>query len=107
MYPHERSLVAKMQGRPVVVLGVNSDPDRGAAKAVLTRQGAAKRSWADGGPDGPIATRWHVQAWPTVYVLDARGVIRYRGNALGRQVEATVEALAREAERGRRSHGMR
>jgi hypothetical protein len=91
-----------MAGRPVAVLGVNSDEDHEAARSLLARQGAAKRCWADGGTDGPIARRWHVQAWPTVYVLDARGVIRYRGHGLDGQAEAVVDALAREAERGRR-----
>ena len=28
MYPHERSLVKKMEGKPFVLLGVNSDADR-------------------------------------------------------------------------------
>ena len=32
MYPHERSLVQKMQGKPFVLLGVNSDKSRDTAK---------------------------------------------------------------------------
>ena len=30
------------------------------------------------GERGPIATRWNVQRFPTVYVIDRRGVIRAR-----------------------------
>jgi hypothetical protein len=28
MYPHERSLVKKLEGKPFVLLGVNSDGDK-------------------------------------------------------------------------------
>ena len=34
MYPHERSLVARMKGKPFTILGVNSDPAERYKKAV-------------------------------------------------------------------------
>ena len=33
MYPHERSLVKKMEGKPFVLLGVNSDGTRTSSKS--------------------------------------------------------------------------
>jgi hypothetical protein len=44
-----------------------------------------------------------VEFLPTVYVIDAQGVIRYHGQGFSRELEATVLALVREAEGGRRS----
>jgi hypothetical protein len=35
-------------------------------------------SFADEDTSGPIATAWNVQGWPTIYILDAKGVIRYK-----------------------------
>ena len=36
-------------------------------------------SWFDGGgTGGPIATLYGVRSWPTVYVLDPKGVIRFK-----------------------------
>jgi hypothetical protein len=92
-----------MQGRPLVVLGVNNDENRAAARRQAARQGGLKRSWWDGGREGLIAARWNVDAFPTIYVIDARGVVRYRAHGFGQQLEAAVEALVREAEVGPRS----
>jgi hypothetical protein len=38
------------------------------------------RSFADAGNAGagPIATKWNLSATPTFYVIDHKGVIRYR-----------------------------
>jgi hypothetical protein len=95
--------VSRLQGRPVVLLGVSSDDSREAARRVAARQGHLKRSWWDGGRDGPIGARWNVEFLPTVYVIDAQGVIRYRGQGFDRELEAAVLALVREAEGGHRS----
>jgi hypothetical protein len=76
MYPHERSLVKKMEGRPFVLLGVNSDADRETVKKAVAQEKLPWRSFWDGGStDGPIARRWNVSGWPTLYVIDHRGVI--------------------------------
>jgi len=102
MYPHERSLVARHAGEPFVFLGVNSDDDRDTLRQALTRQGITWRSWADGSTAGPIATSWGVRNWPTVFILDGRGVIRYQ-KVTGRQLDEAVEKLLHEMAGGQRS----
>jgi peroxiredoxin len=79
MYPYERALVERLQGQPFVLLGVNSDDPRTGA-TVARQERIAPRSWSDGGAiqGGLIAQRWNVKALPTTYVLDHRGVIRYK-----------------------------
>jgi hypothetical protein len=99
MYPHERSLVKRLEGKPFALIGVNSDADRKQLKEVLKKENITWRSFWDGGKvGGPIATRWNVQAWPTIYVLDQHGVIRakhLRGTALDKK----VDELLREPQR--------
>jgi len=35
--------------------------------------------WWDGGStSGPIASSWNVEGWPTLYILDHKGVIRHK-----------------------------
>ena len=76
MYPHERSLVEKYQDRPFVILGVNSDASRELVKAVSEKEKLTWRSFWDGGStDGPIARRWNVTGWPTLYLIDHTGTI--------------------------------
>jgi hypothetical protein len=101
MYPHERSLVKRMAGKPFVLLGVNSDADRGKLKEVLKKEQITWRSFFDGGKaGGPIASRWNVRAWPTVYVLDHQGVIRAK-QLHGTSLDRKVDDLVREASRAK------
>jgi peroxiredoxin/tetratricopeptide (TPR) repeat protein len=106
MYPQERQMVQRMQGRPFALLGVNRDDDRDQARRAVQKYGLSWRSWWDGGPaGGRIATPWQVDSFPTVYVLDHKGVIRYKHEGQpGPELDATVDKLVREceAERGKK-----
>src|SRR2546423_1617437 len=49
MYPHERSLVKKFEGRPFAIIGVNSDDDREVLKERMKAEQITWRSFWDGG----------------------------------------------------------
>ena len=77
MFPHERSLVKRLEGKPFALLGINSDNDRDKTKESVQKEQITWRSWWDGGmTGGPTATAWNVEGWPTLYLIDAKGVIR-------------------------------
>ena len=98
MYPHERSLVKKMENKPFALLGINSDPKE-RLKEVLKKENITWRSWWDGGStNGPIAKAWNVSGWPTIYVLDHKGVIRFKG-VRGEAMDQAVEQLLGEMEK--------
>jgi hypothetical protein len=96
MYPHERSLVKRLEGKPFALLGVNSDP-KPKLREVMKKENITWRSWWDGGnTDGPIARAWNVTAWPTIYVLDHQGVIRFKGpreHALDQAVDRLLKEM--------------
>jgi thiol-disulfide isomerase/thioredoxin len=94
MYPHERELVKRLQGQPFALLGVNCDDDKGQAQRAVRREGLTWRSWADGAR-GPICEKWQVHRFPTIYVLDGKGVIRYMG-VRGPDLDAAVDKLLNE-----------
>jgi hypothetical protein len=95
MYPHERSLVKRLADAPFALIGVNSD-SREKLQETIAREHMTWRSFWDGGDtSGPIATRWNVSGWPTIYVLDHEGVIRFRGPR-GAALDAAVDQLLRE-----------
>jgi len=77
MVPDERKLVERMAGKSFALIGVNSDDNMAKVKRALQKENITWRSFRDGN-SGPIAKAWNVQSWPTVYVLDWDGVIRYR-----------------------------
>jgi hypothetical protein len=98
MYPHERSLVKKLAGKPFALIGVNSDADREALKPILQQQQITWRSFWNGpqGPGGPIAARWKVDGWPSIFLIDHEGVIRYidpEGDELDRAIDKLVAAV--------------
>ena len=98
MYPHERSLVARLSDKPFALIGVNSDQDRDDLKDIMKKEQITWRSFWDGGStNGPIATAWNVSGWPTIYVLDHKGVIRYknvRGEAMDQAVDKLLEEMS-------------
>ncbi|MFC1586702.1 PDZ domain-containing protein [Planctomycetota bacterium] len=56
-----------------------------------------------GGTSSPAAYRWHISVWPTMYIMDDLGYIRYNGdeNYLSPDVlEGAVETLLAEMEGG-------
>lgn len=97
MYPHERSLVQKMEGKPFTLLGVNSDPKKNILEAMKRESITWPFFWDGGNTGGPIAKKYGVQSWPTIYVLDGNGVIRYK-NVRGEKMDKAVETLLKEME---------
>ena len=96
MYPHERSLVKRLADQPFALLGVNSDRDLEKLQGVLKEENITWRSfWNGGSTKGPISRAWNVRGWPTIYVLDHKGVIRYK-NVRGEEMDKAVDALLKE-----------
>ena len=103
MFPHERSLVERLANQPFALIGINSDKDRDALKPVLAKENITWRSFWNGpeGTSGPISTTWNVHGWPTIYILDGTGTIRYKG--LGgneEEIDAMLDKLLVEAGTG-------
>ena len=103
MYPHERSLVKRLENEPFALIGVNSDTDREALKKTLVEEKITWRSfWNGGSTSGPISTRWNVSSWPTIYVIDAEGRIRFK-NVRGEAMDAAVDELLAEIKSKKKS----
>lgn len=99
MLPHERSLVTKYKSRPFEIVAVNSDPTRDELKQTMAKENITWPQFFDGGgTSGPIATAWNVSGWPTIYVIDAKGVIRHK-NVRDAALEKAIDALVAEAEK--------
>ncbi len=95
MYPHERSLVERLKDEPFVLLGINSDPKDRILKAIKEQNLSWPMFWDGGNTRGPIATKWGVYSWPTIFVLDGEGRVRYT-NVRGEKMDEAVDALLAE-----------
>lgn len=98
--PHEKEMVERYRGKPFALIGVNGDTDREAARKAV---GKYEMTWpsfwgyADR-PEGPISVAWNLLAWPTIYVLDAKGVIHYVGHS-DAKLDELVSQLLTEMEK--------
>ena len=95
MVPHEKEMVQRLKDKPFALIGVNSDGGRSALKKVMQEQGLTWRSFVNGDTNGPISTRWNVTGWPTIYILDHKGVIRFK-NLRDKAMEDAVVKLLEE-----------
>jgi thiol-disulfide isomerase/thioredoxin len=93
--PHERDLVERFKDKPFAMLGVDCEPDKEMARAVMEREKMTWPNWFDGAPGtGPIATRYHVRGYPTVYLIDGKGMIRHTTRAgLDQNIEKLLDEL--------------
>jgi hypothetical protein len=103
MIPHERSLVNKLNGKPFVLIGVNSDRDKDQLAKDLKENQVTWRSFQNQRKDAKaIADEWNVRGWPTLYLVDHKGVIKKKwlgspGNeVLDKEVEKLVELAEKE-----------
>ena len=101
MFPDERALVARLEGKPFVLLGVNSDPNREIIKNYARTKNLTWRMWWDGDVPGAIVQQYRVLSWPTIYVLDHHGVVRHR-DVRGPDLDRAVDTLLHEMQTNRR-----
>jgi thiol-disulfide isomerase/thioredoxin len=103
MIPHEKELVERMHGKPFALIGINVDQEKETLKGFQDKR---KLSWpslwdpATDDDSGPIAGKWNVQAFPTLYIVDAKGVIRHKYVGVPEEgvIDDAVDALVKEAE---------
>jgi thiol-disulfide isomerase/thioredoxin len=98
--PQEKALVEHFKGRPFALVVVNGDSSKiSAARAVKENQISWPFFWnGKEGPGGTIPVAWNVRSWPTIYVLDQQGVIRFK-NLRGKPLDDALEKLVSAAEK--------
>jgi peroxiredoxin len=100
MIPHERRMVQELKDKPFAFVGVSADDDPEALKDFLRDE---KMTWpmvCDGGVGGPIVKAYGVEAFPTLFVIDAEGVVRHKfvGDPGSETLDRAIEKLLRETD---------
>lgn len=97
LVPHERELVERYAGKPFVLLGVNGDE---VSKDMLEKTKQANVIWRslqnqprENQPK--LSDQWNVITWPTVYLIDAQGVIRKKwvGRVDVKQLDEALDSM--------------
>ena len=92
-----------LKARPFALLGVHvGGANVKQLKDVMGKEKLPWRSFVDVGNAGagPIATKWNLSATPTFYVIDHRGVIRFKwaGPPGEKVLDAALDGLIKAAE---------
>ncbi|HEX4589176.1 MAG TPA: TlpA disulfide reductase family protein [Gemmataceae bacterium] len=88
MIPHERDLVARLRDKPFAFVGISADENPAELRKVLANERITWPTIHDG-RRGSLLRQYDIRYFPTIYVLDQAGVIRFkdvRGADLDRAV---------------------
>jgi thiol-disulfide isomerase/thioredoxin len=75
MIPHERELVEKLKDKPFAILSVSVDDEKKELSEFLGMEKMPWIHWWDG-PKGPVVKLFRVKAFPTIFLIDAKGIVR-------------------------------
>jgi len=97
--PHARALVERLKNEPFALVGVNTDSNKDKYKnEVGARQVTWRSAWT-GSTSNPISRLFKVSGYPTVFIIDHKGLIRRRfvGAPPQRELDTLLEKLIAEA----------
>src|SRR5262249_58783258 len=98
LIPAERQLTIRLKDRPFVQLGVTGEKGLEAMMQMSLHEinwRSFKNQRAD---DDTVAKAWGVRSWPTLFLLDHRGIVRHKwsGRVSFGDVQRGSDALRRE-----------
>jgi thiol-disulfide isomerase/thioredoxin len=96
MIPHEKEMVEKLKDKPFALVSISADNTKEDLTKFLSKTEMPWTHWYNG-PRGGFVEKWDVEHFPTIFVLDAKGIIRYK-EIRGKKLEEAVEKLVKEAE---------
>jgi hypothetical protein len=90
--------VQNLKDKPFALIGVHvGGSNAKQLKLVMEKEKLSWRSFVDAGNAGagPIAMKWNISATPSFYLIDRKGVIRYKwaGPPGEQAIDAAVHAL--------------
>ena len=90
----------RLEQEPFALVGVNTDDDLDKLKEQLAKQKVTWRSaWEGPVPSGAgkISRAWGINVFPSLFVIDAHGVIRARDPS---SLDRAIDPLVAEAKAG-------
>jgi thiol-disulfide isomerase/thioredoxin len=96
MIPHERAMVERLKDKPFALVSISIDAQKETLTAFLSQEKMPWTHWWNGSQGG-IIEDWDVHQFPTIYVIDAKGVIRHK-DLRDQKLEDAVNKLLDEVE---------
>ncbi len=96
MIPHEKEMVERLKDKKFKLVSVSIDAEKKTLADFVEKEKMGWTPWWAGLNTGWIDD-WNVQFIPTIYVVDAKGTIRYK-DLRGDKLEEAVNELLKETE---------
>jgi thiol-disulfide isomerase/thioredoxin len=97
MIPHTREMVKANEKKPFVFVSVSCDAKRETLTAFIGKTEMPWTHWWDG-QGGKVAKAYEIRAFPTIYVVDHKGVIQFVSVGFDKKLDSVVEKLVKAAE---------
>ena len=100
MIPHEIEMVKKHAGKPFNLISVSVDDKKATVEGFIAKTPMPWTHWWDNGEDNPLVQTLKVRGYPTLYLIDAKGVIRRKWSGVPptEDLDKAVEMLIKEAD---------
>jgi thiol-disulfide isomerase/thioredoxin len=96
MIPHERKLVERLKDRRFVLVSISADDSKETVKKFLEKNPMPWTHWHIG-PDSEVLDLWDIEGFPTIFVVDHKGNIRYK-DVRDKRMDEAVDTLLKEME---------
>jgi thiol-disulfide isomerase/thioredoxin len=96
MIPHERAMVERFKDKPFELVSISADQQKTTLKDFLSKEKMPWTHWWNGASGG-VVEDWNIQYFPTIYVIDAKGVIRHK-DLRDEKLEEAVNELLKDLE---------
>jgi thiol-disulfide isomerase/thioredoxin len=101
MIPHERKLVERLKDKPFKLISISFDDKKETLTNFLEKEPMPWVHWWNG-RGGELGQQLNIRFFPTIFVLDGKGVIRYKG-VRGEAMDKAVDTLLAEMESEKKS----
>jgi peroxiredoxin len=91
---HGHALLARHGDKRLAVIGVNGDENLTLTQIIIDKERMSWPTFFDGnGGRGPIVTSLGIFIWPTIFVIDADGIIRHVGQDAAKLDDVVADLL--------------
>jgi len=88
-----------LKNEPFALIGIDTDSNLEQFKTQVKKQNITWRNSWQGSTGGPLCRDWGIGKFPTIYVLDGKGVIRFidlRDQDLGNAVDKLLAEMKKK-----------
>jgi thiol-disulfide isomerase/thioredoxin len=101
MIPHEKEMVKRLKDKPFALVSISIDAKKETVSKFVEKEKMTWTHWWNGATGG-VVNDLKIKFIPAIYVVDAKGVIRYKG-VRGKELDKAVDTLLAEVDKTKKS----